>query len=192
MKSKHSYILVVFIIYGLIYDSQAYSSKQERNRSSQRHQACPDANMCKSKWGYCGIGPEYCGEGCQGGPCTANGGCPNANMCKSKWGYCGTGPEYCGEGCQGGPCTTNGRHSSIDDAGGSGGENIINDKNFACAFNNLNTGARAQRLDGLRKSGWKPKNADEAAVFLAHVYHETDGLSTLTEYCAPGKFYSKN
>jgi chitinase len=157
MKSKHSYILVVFIIYGLIYDSQAYSSKQERNRSSQRHQACPDANMCKSKWGYCG-----------------------------------TGPEYCGEGCQGGPCTTNGRHSSIDDAGGSGGENIINDKNFACAFNNLNTGARAQRLDGLRKSGWKPKNADEAAVFLAHVYHETDGLSTLTEYCAPGKFYSKN
>ncbi|CAF1512296.1 unnamed protein product, partial [Rotaria sp. Silwood1] len=23
-----------------------------------------------SKWGYCGTGPDYCGAGCQAGPCT--------------------------------------------------------------------------------------------------------------------------
>ena len=66
---------------------------------------------------------------------------------------------------------------------------IISDANFQCTFNNLDDGTRAQRLDGLRQSGYAPQNADEAAVFLAHVYHETGGLTTLTESCAPGKFH---
>ncbi|KAG8369472.1 hypothetical protein BUALT_Bualt14G0017200 [Buddleja alternifolia] len=30
--------------------------------------SCPD-NMCMSQWGYCGTGIEYCGDGCQCGPC---------------------------------------------------------------------------------------------------------------------------
>uniref|UniRef100_A0A453CAJ3 Chitin-binding type-1 domain-containing protein n=3 Tax=Triticinae TaxID=1648030 RepID=A0A453CAJ3_AEGTS len=30
---------------------------------------CP-AGMCCSQWGYCGTGPDYCGAGCQSGPCT--------------------------------------------------------------------------------------------------------------------------
>jgi chitinase len=103
-------------------------------------------------------------------------------MCSSKWGYCGIGAEYCGDGCQSGPCSGSG-------GGGSGNNgDIITDDNFRCSFNTLDDGTRGQRLDGLRQSGWKPQNADEAAVFLAHVYHETDGLKTLTEYCAPGKF----
>ncbi|CAF5068633.1 unnamed protein product, partial [Rotaria sp. Silwood1] len=25
--------------------------------------------MCRSKWGYCGTGSAYCGDGCQAGPC---------------------------------------------------------------------------------------------------------------------------
>ncbi|KAK4365996.1 hypothetical protein RND71_013876 [Anisodus tanguticus] len=25
--------------------------------------------LCCSKWGYCGTGNDYCGKGCQGGPC---------------------------------------------------------------------------------------------------------------------------
>jgi len=29
--------------------------------------------MCKSQWGYCGIGPEYCGKGFQSGSCTPTG-----------------------------------------------------------------------------------------------------------------------
>ncbi len=103
--------------------------------------------------------------------------CSNSNMCMSKWGYCGYGSEYCGDDCQSGPCISGG--------GGNSGD-IINDNNFQCAFNNLDSGTLGQRLGGLRQSGYTPINADEAAVFLAHVYHETSGLSTLTEYCAPG------
>jgi len=29
---------------------------------------CP-AGMCCSKWGYCGHGDAYCGDGCRAGPC---------------------------------------------------------------------------------------------------------------------------
>jgi hypothetical protein len=105
-----------------------------------------------------------------------NSDCPMATMCKSQWGYCGNGPMYCGESCQAGPCLV------------SNDENIIDEKNFRCVFNNLNQTIRSQRFNGLQQSGWKPQNRDEAAVFLAHVYHETDGLKTLKEYCAPGMF----
>jgi chitinase len=105
----------------------------------------------------------------------------------SKWGFCGHTSDYCGDGCQSGPCTDNNNNNDNNNNG-----DIINDNNFRCAFNNLDDGTRRQRLDGLKQSGWKPKNADEAAVFLAHVYHETDGLKTLVEYCAPGKFYFTN
>ncbi|KAJ8505082.1 hypothetical protein OPV22_005968 [Ensete ventricosum] len=27
------------------------------------------ADLCCSKWGYCGTGDDYCGDGCQSGPC---------------------------------------------------------------------------------------------------------------------------
>lgn len=114
--------------------------------------------------------------------------CSVASMCRSKWGFCGYGSTYCGEGCQAGPCTS---------TGGSGGNNghsgdIINEKKFQCVFKTIDGNTRSQRLEGLRKSGWKPHNKDEAAVFLAHVYHETDGLKTLKEYCAPGEFHRAN
>jgi hypothetical protein len=65
---------------------------------------------------------------------------------------------------------------------------IINAQNFKCVFNTLDDKTRGERLNGLKKSGYKPQNADEAAVFLAHVFQETGGLKTLTESCAPGKF----
>ncbi|UJR06871.1 hypothetical protein I4U23_011160 [Adineta vaga] len=70
--------------------------------------------------------------------------------------------------------------------GGSSSGDIINEQTFACAFNTIDAGMRASRFNGLRESGWTPANKDEAAVFLAHVFHETDGLKTMREYCAPG------
>jgi chitinase len=160
MNSIHTYIFFALIICGLVCNVQGYLSKREKARLNyqfinslfERREACPDASMCRSKWGFCGTGNDYCGEGCQAGPCFGNN----------------------GGGQTGG--------------GGNTGD-IVNDANFRCAFNNLDDGTRSQRLNGLRQSGWKPLNADEAAVFLAHVYHETDGLKTLTEYCAPGMFY---
>ncbi len=102
--------------------------------------------------------------------------CPDPNMCRSKWGYCGTGDDYCGDGCVAGPC-----HNTTNSS-------IITDENFACAFNTIDDETRANRLHGFRNSGWAPSNNDEAAVFLAHVFHETDGLKTLREYCAPGEY----
>eukprot|EP00474_Spongospora_subterranea_P005876 CRZ06334.1 hypothetical protein [Spongospora subterranea] len=73
---------------------------------------------CCSKWGYCGLGPEFC-DRCQSGfglcistsavPSTAESSAspkcgPNfgscAKGCCSKFGYCGTTDEYCSAGCQ--------------------------------------------------------------------------------------------
>lgn len=34
---------------------------------------CP-ADMCCSQWGYCGTTADYCGDGCQSGPCWASNG----------------------------------------------------------------------------------------------------------------------
>jgi hypothetical protein len=103
--------------------------------------------------------------------------CADRNHCLSQWGYCGTGDAYCGAGCQRGPC--------YGGNGGNGGT-IINEETFACAFNTLDAGTRRSRYQGLKGSGWNPSNKDEAAVFLAHVFHETDGLKVIREYCAPG------
>jgi len=30
---------------------------------------CSD-HLCCSRFGYCGLGGDYCGSGCQSGPCT--------------------------------------------------------------------------------------------------------------------------
>eukprot|EP00474_Spongospora_subterranea_P011160 CRZ11618.1 hypothetical protein [Spongospora subterranea] len=74
---------------------------------------------CCSKWGYCGLGPDFCDK-CQKGyglcgeataspssyiPSTASPRCgPGigscANGCCSKYGYCGSTAEYCANGCQ--------------------------------------------------------------------------------------------
>ena len=59
---------------------------------------------------------------------------------------------------------------------------------FPCVFPNIDANVRALRYEGLseamKQMKWQPKNTIEAAVFLAHVSHETDGLKTLVEYCA--------
>jgi hypothetical protein len=108
--------------------------------------------------------------------------CPDSSMCTSQWGFCGHGDAYCGAGCLGGPCSGGG-----GGGGGGGDGSIITEQTFACSFNTIDAGTRLNRLNGLRNSGWKPSNKDEAAVFLAHVFHETDGLKTIREYCAPGQ-----
>lgn len=102
--------------------------------------------------------------------------CPHPDMCQSQWDFCGYGPIYCGEGCKAGPCQF--KNSSA----------IITGNIFQCVFKTLDEKTRVQRLISLRRSGWRPFNKEEAAIFLAHVYHETDGLRTLTEYCAPSLF----
>ena len=217
MNGKHSVLLTAYLIFQLITNIYCTINDEDPKVNSNlkrllvRRQACTDPNMCLSQWGYCGTGVAYCGQGCKAGPClgvsttttrttrtttrsttattrTTSGSqlspCSDPNACLSQYGYCGTTDEYCGQGCKAGPCKTTGGN------GGSTNGYNITDSNFACVFNNLNASTRGQRLNGLRRSGYRPGNKDEAAVFLAHVYHETDGLKTLTEYCAPGKSYS--
>jgi len=85
------------------------------------HGVCPN-NKCCSKYGYCGISSEYCGEGCQvgygkcgettnqnssiltlpvsSGACGAGVAVCSTGLCCSKYGYCGSTESYCGVGCQ--------------------------------------------------------------------------------------------
>jgi hypothetical protein len=145
----HTYLFLLSIIIGLIHMIQGDSNEQDE---STLHHIQKRQHVCGS-------------------------------LCTSQWGYCGTTADYCGAGCQGGPCTGTGGNG-----GNTGGSSIITDQNFACAFNTIDAGTRANRLSGLRGSGWNPSNRDEAAVFLAHVFHETDGLKVIREYCAPGQY----
>ncbi|KAG2565359.1 hypothetical protein PVAP13_7NG031800 [Panicum virgatum] len=74
-------------------------------------------NLCCSQFGFCGLGAQYCGVGCQsnchGSPTTVEpvktvqrcgiqgGGALCANgLCCSQFGFCGLGAKYCGVGCQ--------------------------------------------------------------------------------------------
>lgn len=41
----------------------------EAQGECSRNSPCPNLAHCCSNWGYCGVGNDYCGEGCQGGPC---------------------------------------------------------------------------------------------------------------------------
>jgi len=81
---------------------------------------CPSGQCC-SKYGWCGKGDAYCGNGCQeeygicdkvefykphlistDRRCGVNHGntdCPSGQCC-SSYGWCGTSDKYCGQGCQ--------------------------------------------------------------------------------------------
>ncbi|WVZ49906.1 hypothetical protein U9M48_001225 [Paspalum notatum var. saurae] len=84
-----------------------HAAAQQCGNETEGNTLCPD-NLCCSKWGYCGLGAAYCGEGCQSGACCPNRRCGaqagnatcDANQCCSRHGYCGFGSEYCRVGCQ--------------------------------------------------------------------------------------------
>ncbi|KAL5041333.1 hypothetical protein BDW71DRAFT_201451 [Aspergillus fruticulosus] len=65
---------------------------------------------CCSTSGYCGFGPDFCGDDVCVSTCdavaecgpyaeVANTTCP-LNVCCSPYGFCGTTDEFCGDGCQ--------------------------------------------------------------------------------------------
>ena len=50
-----------------------------------RGNACSN-DLCCSRFGFCGSGVDYCGNGCQSGPCTDEGGQDNRNyFCGNSW-----------------------------------------------------------------------------------------------------------
>jgi chitinase len=64
---------------------------------------------CCGKGGYCGYGPDYCGDGCQAN-CDAVAECGKfasvkgkkcpLNVCCSEFGFCGTTEDFCNDRCQ--------------------------------------------------------------------------------------------
>ncbi|KAH2822000.1 hypothetical protein KXW76_008133, partial [Aspergillus fumigatus] len=61
--------------------------------------ANPCATGCCNKFGYCGIGDDYCGADVCVASCDYKPDCdasnPCATGCCNKYGYCGLGPDYC-------------------------------------------------------------------------------------------------
>jgi hypothetical protein len=126
----------------------------------------------------------------------------STNECCSKWGYCGKTDEYCGNGCQAGPCKTPPPPRSplpVAIAATVVKPNSFNltSEMFTCAFPAIDAQLRTQRFKGfteaMQQMKWKPVNNVEAAIFLSHVSHESDGLKTLAEYCSKqgSKLFSK-
>lgn len=79
MKGVH-----VLLCVGWILHVQAYHKEKEfrlRNvfRQFMTRANCPQFAPCLSQWGYCGSGPDYCGNGCKAGPCTGGGGSGGGN-----------------------------------------------------------------------------------------------------------------
>jgi hypothetical protein len=105
--------------------------------------------------------------------------CPSSAPCCSRWGFCGSTIEYCGDGCRSGPCIDNVSNNTRNNISGY----IITKAIFQCAFPLLNTELLIRRFQALQESQWSPVNKEEAAIFLSHVSHETDGLQTYVEYC---------
>ncbi|XP_050209780.1 root-specific lectin-like [Mercurialis annua] len=65
---------------------------------------CPE--LCCSRWGWCGLGPDYCGPDADlknftiGGSIGTGARCSKTNPCKnccSLWGWCGTSEVHCWE-----------------------------------------------------------------------------------------------
>ena len=68
MMSTKLVTLVVLVCGGILLDAA------DAQGTCSANAPCPDSNNCCSKWGYCGTGDAYCGEGCVAGPCTGGGG----------------------------------------------------------------------------------------------------------------------
>ena len=142
-------------------------------------------NLCCSQYGYCGSTSDYCGTGCQSGPCTSSsgGGCNPAcasNLCCSQYGYCGSTSAYCGAGCKSGPCT-----SSTSSSTGTGVSAIITSsifnqflpqRSYAPAsgfYTHSGFLAAASAYSGFGTSGSSTVQKRELAAFFANMAHET-------------------
>ena len=146
---------------------------------------CED-NLCCSQYGYCGSTSDYCGTGCQSGPCTSSsssGACDPAcesGLCCSQYGYCGSTIDYCGTGCTSGPCI-----SSTSTPTGSGVSAIITSSIFdqflpqrsyapASGFYTYSGFlAAASGYSGFGTSGSSDVQKRELAAFFANMAHET-------------------
>ena len=67
-----AHILTVLSFLLVIYFTSLEARSFDQRRIQARATSC-SAGLCLSKWGYCGTDDDYCGEGCQAGPCRGGG-----------------------------------------------------------------------------------------------------------------------
>ncbi|KAF0891788.1 hypothetical protein E2562_010972 [Oryza meyeriana var. granulata] len=140
-------------------------------------------NLCCSKYGYCGTGNDYCGEGCRSGPCYGGGGGGDGG------GNAGVPVES---------LVTEGFFKGIENQA----PNSCAGKNFYTRQSFLNA---AHSYSGFAKGRSNDDSKREIAAFFAHVTHETGHMCYIEEIdgasrdfcdrnnkqwpCQPGKKY---
>ena len=73
------YLILVSFVCVIAFGSldARYTSQRYLRRIFKRSDSCSEG-LCLSKYGYCGTGGAYCGEGCQSGPCDENSNPPSS------------------------------------------------------------------------------------------------------------------
>jgi len=126
---------------------------------------------CCSKYGYCGLGDPYCGEGCRSGPCYSGGG--------------GGGSGSGGRGANVASVVTDAFFNGIKNQAGGGCEG----KSFYTWSAFLSA---AGKYSGFAHGGSEVEGKREIAAFFAHVTHETGHFCYISEinknndYCDRG------
>ncbi|XP_055834108.1 endochitinase EP3 [Solanum dulcamara] len=124
------------------------------------------SDLCCSKWGYCGNGNDYCGEGCQGGPCFSTNTPTNNNNNEISVS----------------DVVTDAFFNGIADQAASNCEGkgfYTRDKFFEALKDYTNFGTVGSTDDSKR----------EIAAFFAHVTHETGHMCYINEINGPSGDY---
>lgn len=139
--------LLAFVMAGILIGFQA-------NLALGQNCGCA-ANLCCSRWGYCGTGDEYCGTGCQQGPCNAAPSTNDVSVADIVT------PEFFSR--------------IIDQAdGGCAGKSFYSRSVFLEALKSYSSFGRVGTSDDSKR---------EIAAFFAHVTHETGRkFSTATDF----------
>ncbi|XP_062174014.1 endochitinase EP3-like [Alnus glutinosa] len=118
-------------------------------------------DQCCSRWGYCGTGDDYCGTGCQEGPCYASPPTNDVSVADIVT------PEFF--------------NGILDEADAScAGKNFFTRSAFLEALNSFNEFGRIGSVDDSKR---------EIAAFFAHVTHETGHFCYIEEIDGPSKDY---
>ncbi|XP_068667132.1 endochitinase EP3-like [Aristolochia californica] len=121
---------------------------------------CSD-DLCCSRWGYCGTGEDYCGVGCQAGPCNT--------------------PPSTNDVVVSDIVTDNFFNGIINQAGSDCvGKSFYSRSAFLDSLNSYNRFGRVGTIDDSKR---------EIAAFFAHVTHETGHFCYIEEIDGPSKDY---
>ncbi|CAI9108588.1 OLC1v1008232C1 [Oldenlandia corymbosa var. corymbosa] len=155
MAPKNSSLVIIFSILALV-----VASSFPRLISGQNC-GC-DPGVCCSKWGYCGTNDDYCGDGCQSGPCNSlsagNNGANVADIVSDTF--------------------FNGIANQADS--GCAGKGFYTRSAFLDALNSYS---------GFGTTGSTDDSKREIAAFFAHVTHETGHFCYIEEIDGPSKEY---